>query len=46
MVLIWVKRINFFAQEKKNDWKNLLDSEIGNKINLQFKSEMNELGYI
>ena len=36
----------FFYLGKKNDWKNLLDSEIGNKINLQFKSEMNELGYI
>ena len=36
----------FFYLGKKNDWKNLLDPEIGNKINLQFKSEMNELGYI
>ena len=36
----------FFYLGKKNDWKNLLDPGIGDKINLQFKSEMNELGYI
>ena len=36
----------FFYLGKKNDWKNLLDPGIGEKINLQFKSEMNELGYI
>ena len=36
----------FFYLGKKNNWKNLLDPGIGDKINLQFKSEMNELGYI
>ena len=36
----------FFYLGKKNDWKNLLDPGIGDKINLQFKSEMKELGYI
>ena len=36
----------FFYLGKKNDWKNLLDPGIGDKINLQFKSEMEELGYI
>ena len=36
----------FFYLGKKNDWKNLLDPGMGEKINIQFKSEMNELGYI
>ena len=36
----------FFYLGKKNDWKNLLDPGICDKINLQFKSEMKELGYI
>ena len=36
----------FFYLGKKNNWKNLLDPGIGDKINLQFKSEMEELGYI
>ena len=36
----------FFYLGKENDWKKLLDSKIRDKINNQFKSEMNELGYI
>ena len=40
------QKSKFFYLGKQNDWKNLLDSKICNKINLQFKLEMNELGYI
>jgi len=36
----------FFYLGKKNNWKSLLDPGISDKINLQFKSEMNDLGYI
>jgi len=36
----------FFYLGKKNDWKSLLKPEINEKINIEFKSEMKELGYI
>ena len=36
----------FFHLGKKNDWQDLLDNKIENKVKTQFKSEMNELGYI
>ena len=36
----------FFHLGKKNDWQDLLDNKIENKVKTQFKSEMNELGYL
>jgi len=36
----------FFHLGKENDWKNLLDPKISDKINNKFKLEMRELGYI
>ena len=36
----------FFYLGKKNNWKNLLDSEIEKKIRNAFSKEMKELGYI
>ena len=40
------KKIKFFNLGKKNNWKNLLDSEIEKKIRNAFSKEMKELGYI
>jgi len=36
----------FFHLGKKNDWRNLLDPKIYEKINMEFSSEMKELEYI
>ena len=36
----------FFFLGKKNNWKDFLDPKIYNKTNIEFKSEMKELGYI
>ena len=40
------KKKNFFYLGKKNNWKNLLDPKIENKIREEFMNEMKELGYI
>ena len=40
------KIIPFFNLGPKNDWKNLLGSEIKKKIEKAFKKEMTELGYL
>ena len=37
---------NFFYLGPKNKWQDLLDKEIRDKIELNFKDEMLELGYI
>ena len=39
------KKVNFFNMGFKNDWRKLLSKEIVEKIDLQFKSELKELGY-
>ena len=36
----------FFYLGSKNDWKNFLKKETSDKIEMTFKNEMNELGYI
>ena len=40
------KKINFFHQGKKNDWKKLLDKKIVEKIENNFSKEMKELKYL
>jgi len=40
------EKINFFHLGKKNDWRNLLNTEIENKIRTTFDKEMKELNYI
>ena len=40
------KKIKFFNLGEKNNWKILLDKKIIRKIEIQFKNEMNELGYL
>ena len=40
------KKLKFFYLGKKNDWKNLLNSEIEQKTREAFQKEMKELGYI
>ena len=40
------KKINFFHQGPENNWKSKLDSKIIDEINLKFKNEMIELGYL
>ena len=40
------RKINFFYQGPENNWKSKLESEIVNEINLKFKNEMIELGYL
>ncbi len=40
------KKLKFFNLGKKNDWKNLLDPKIEEKIRLKFNKEMKELKYI
>ncbi len=40
------KKIKFFNLGPKNDWKELLSEEIKKKIEINFKKEMIELGYI
>jgi hypothetical protein len=39
-------KVKFFNLGIKNDWKKLLNNEIIEKINLKFKKEMKELGYL
>tara|TARA_B100000214_G_C23949546_1_gene619741 strand:- start:544 stop:1389 length:846 start_codon:yes stop_codon:yes gene_type:complete len=38
--------VNFFHLGPKNNWENILDREIKNKIEKNFEQEMKELGYI
>ena len=40
------KTVKFFNLGPKNNWKNLLSSEIKNKIENKFKKEMIELEYL
>ena len=40
------KKVKFFNLGPKNNWKNLLSSEIKNKIETSFQKEMLELGYL
>ena len=40
------KNLKFFYLGKKNNWKNLLNSEVEEKIRKAFQKEMKELGYI
>ena len=40
------KKINFFHQGPENNWKSKLDNKIIDEINLKFKNEMIELGYL
>ena len=40
------KNKKFFNLGPKNDWKKLLDKEIVNEIEKEFKFEMEELGYL
>ena len=40
------KKINFFHQGPENNWKLKLESKIVDEINLKFKNEMIELGYL
>ena len=39
-------KIPFFNLGPKNDWRNKLDTEVVEKLEKAFKSEMEELGYI
>ena len=39
-------KIPFFNLGAKNDWKKILDPEIKRKIEMNFKKEMKELGYL
>jgi len=39
------QKINFFNMGFKNNWKNLLPSNMVDKINKQFNEELKELGY-
>ena len=40
------RKINFFHQGPENNWKSKLESKIVDEINLKFKNEMIELGYL
>ena len=40
------KRNKFFFLGPKNNWKNILDKNISDKIEIQFEKEMKELKYI
>ena len=40
------QKVKFFYKGAKNDWKESLSDEIIEKVNLKFKSEMEELGYL
>ena len=40
------KRLNFFYLGKKNNWKNLLDPKIEERVREAFMDEMKELEYI
>ena len=39
------KKLKFFNLGKENNWKNLLEPEIEEKIRVKFSKEMKELGY-
>jgi len=39
-------KVKFFNLGPKNDWKNLLNNEIIEEINLKFNKEMKELRYL
>jgi len=40
------KMIRFFSLGPENNWKNSLDTKIVKKIEIAFKKEMVELGYL
>ena len=40
------EKIPFFNLGAKNDWKKILDPDIKKKIEINFKNEMKELGYL
>ena len=40
------KKINFFNLGRKNNWSTLLNKKSIKKIELHFKNEMSELGYL
>ena len=40
------EKIPFFNLGPKNDWKKLLDHKVRSKIEIAFKKEMKELGYL
>ena len=40
------KKINFFHQGPRNDWKSNLNIKITDEINLKLRNEMIELGYL
>ena len=40
------KKIRFFNMGLRNDWKNLLDINIKDEIEVSFKNEMKDLGYL
>ena len=40
------KKIRFFNMGLRNDWKNLLDKNIKDEIEVSFKNEMKDLGYL
>ena len=40
------KKNKFFFLGPKNDWKEKLDKDISDKINVKFENEMKELGYL
>ena len=39
------EKIKFFYLGKKNNWKNLLDDEIKNKMNKYYKEDLIKFGY-
>ena len=40
------RRLNFSILEKKNMWNKFVDKKIIEQIELRFKNEMKELGYL
>jgi hypothetical protein len=40
------KKIPFFNLGPKNDWRNKLETQLVEKLEKAFKSEMEELGYL
>lgn len=40
------KKINFFQLGAKRNWNNVLDKDIKDKIEITFKADMKELGYL
>lgn len=41
-----IGHINFFNLGSKNDWQNILDKDLSKKIEIKFKNELIELGYL